>query len=69
MAEILTPDCPVCSQPPIMVFGGGTQAFCGNDDCSTLCWNPSKSIDDNLMDTHFVELRERQDGSDERSGE
>lgn len=65
MAEILTPDCPVCSQPPVMVFGGGTQAFCGNDDCNTLTWNPTKSLDANLLDTHFVELKER---TDEGSG-
>lgn len=67
MAEILTPACPVCGKPPVMVFGGGSQAFCGNDDCSTLCWNPMKSLDDNLLDTHFVELRQRDD--DEGSGD
>ena len=61
MAEILTPRCPVCDSDPVMVFGGGTQAFCGNDDCSTLCWNPTHSLDKNLMETHFVELKERDD--------
>lgn len=64
MAEILTPDCPVCSQPPVMVFGGGTQAFCPNRQCSTLTWNPMKSLDDNLMDTNFVELKERGEEGD-----
>ena len=30
MAEILTPDCPLCRQPPKFIVGI-TQAFCGND--------------------------------------
>jgi hypothetical protein len=55
--RVLTPRCPVCDSPPVMVFGGGTQAFCGNDDCSTVTWNPAESLDDNLLDVHFVELR------------
>ena len=67
MSEILTPLCPQCDSAPYMVFGGDPpqQAFCGNDDCSTLCWNPSKSVDENLMDTNFVELRQREDSSEE----
>ena len=49
MAEILTPDCPLCGHPPMMVFGGGTQAFCGNDNgCPVLTWDPSVSRQDNL---------------------
>ena len=68
MSEIRTPDCPVCSQPPVIVIPGSTQAFCGNGDCNVLMWNPSKSIDDNLLDAGFVDLLQ-QDGSDEGSGE
>ena len=59
MAEILTPRCPQCDSPPMMVFGGGTQAFCGNDDCNTLTWNPTHSLDQNLMAVNFVEIKER----------
>jgi hypothetical protein len=69
MAEILTPNCPVCSQPPYMVMGGGSQAFCPNRKCSTLTWNPMKSLDDNLLETNFVDLQMQSDGSDEGSGE
>lgn len=43
MADILTPRCPVCDEEPMMVMGGGTQAFCGTDDCQVLTWDPSKS--------------------------
>jgi len=53
---LATPDCPVCSHPPVMMFGGGTQAFCGNDDCGVLCWNPSLSLDENLQDVGFADL-------------
>lgn len=66
--QILTPRCPVCDTDPYMVMGGGTQAFCGNGKCSTLTWNPAKSLDDNLMDVNFVELKERGEGErDERT--
>lgn len=58
MTASLTPCCPVCSQPPCMVVAGGSQAFCGNDDCTTLCWDMSRSLDDNLLDIGFVQLPE-----------
>ena len=64
MAEILTPDCPQCGQSPYMVMGGGTQAFCPNRKCSTLTWNPMKSLDDNLLETNFVDLKLREDSGD-----
>jgi len=50
MRELLTPDCPLCGQPPAIMIPGGTQVFCGNDDCRMLCWNPSLSKDANLRD-------------------
>ena len=49
MAEILTPRCPLCNHLPAITIPGGIQAFCGNDDCVLLTWNPTKSLDDNLM--------------------
>jgi hypothetical protein len=63
--EILTPGCPQCGERPYMVMGGGEQAFCGNRACSTLTWNPMRSLDDNLLGTSFVELR-LEEGSDEQ---
>lgn len=35
-----TPRCPRCDQPPRFLMGGGTQAFCGTDDCAVMTWNP-----------------------------
>lgn len=67
MAEILTPRCPQCDQLPYMVMGGGTQAFCGNGKCSTLTWNPTQSMDENLLNTNFVELKQRSEEG-ERDG-
>ncbi len=54
MAEILTPCCPLCDEPPIWVLGGGTQAFCGNDDCPQLTWNPVVSLDQNLLNARVT---------------
>lgn len=56
MAEILTPCCPLCGDPPMMVFGGGTQAFCGNDDgCPVLTWDPTRTADEFLRDARRVQ--------------
>ena len=53
MPEILTPRCPLCDEPPKFTVGI-TQAFCGNDACTLLCWDPSLSLDANLMDAGVV---------------
>jgi hypothetical protein len=63
VAEFLTPACPLCGQAPRWLLGGGTQAFCGNDDCTILTWDPSQSLDDNLLDTQFVRLDAGEDES------
>lgn len=55
MAAVLCPDCPLCSRPPMAVFGGGSQAMCGNDDCTVWTWNPQRSLDDNLLDARQTE--------------
>ena len=54
MTEVLTPRCPLCGQLPYMVMGDGTQAFCGNDDCTLICWDSTLSLDDNLMDARVI---------------
>jgi hypothetical protein len=56
MTEILTPCCPLCGEAPMMVFGGGSQAFCGNDDCVLLNWTPTLSLDSNLLHAGVVKL-------------
>jgi hypothetical protein len=53
MDEPLTPGCPLCGQPPLFSFGD--QAFCGNrNGCTLICWDPSLSLDDNLLDAGVV---------------
>ena len=64
-ATILTPDCPLCGQPPIKMMGGGTQAFCGNDDCRLLTWDPTKSAEGNLANASEVGWEPTKGGSDE----
>jgi hypothetical protein len=37
-------NCPGCGKFAAIVMQGGEQAFCGNDDCSVMAWNPTKSL-------------------------
>ncbi len=37
---VTSPRCPGCDQEPLITFGG-TQAFCGNDDCRVVSWDRS----------------------------
>ena len=58
MTEILTPCCPMCGEPPMMVMGGGTQAFCGNGDgCPVMAWNPMNSREEFLRTAKQIEIR------------
>ena len=66
MAVVLTPDCPWCRQPPMMVMGGGTQAFCGTDDCNCLTWDPSMSEAQNRRNVKVIDTT---GSSDEGSGD
>lgn len=51
----MTPKCPGCGRDwEIMV--GDEQAFCGNDNCRVLMWNPLKSPEENQRDMHTVEF-------------
>ena len=36
-------NCPECGEPPRMVLPGGNQAFCGNDGCRILLWDPTQT--------------------------
>lgn len=44
------PACPVCGHPPAFVLAGAVQAFCTNDDCEIVLWNPSETQAVNLED-------------------
>jgi hypothetical protein len=43
--EVATPTCPRCGSAPAIVLGNVTQAFCGNEDCDVLTWNPRESVE------------------------
>jgi hypothetical protein len=51
MTRLLSPDCPFCGEPPQLVVNP-VQAFCGNDDCSTFCWDMTQSVEYNR--THMT---------------
>jgi ribosomal protein S27AE len=61
MAEFLTPNCPLCGQPPVMAVGAD-QAFCGNDGCTLLLWDRSLSLDDNLFNAGVVKFPQAEGG-------
>ena len=61
MPEILTPRCPLCDQPPRFIVSI-EQAFCGSDNCTMLCWDPSMSLADNLLDAGVVRLPPGEEG-------
>lgn len=46
----------------MMLFGGGTQAFCGTDDCPWFTWDPTKTLAELNATAKTVDLR-RGDGS------
>lgn len=69
MADVLTPRCPLCCGLPMLVLGGGTQAFCGNDDCTLICRNPALSVDDNLMDSKVIHLQPMTDDKEKTDGD
>ena len=48
--------CPGCGEPPVFLFGGGTQAWCGTDDCRWLIWDPTKTLADLTADVQVVDL-------------
>lgn len=53
--DAVTPNCPVCDQPPKLVISP-TQAFCSNDDCRALMWDPQQPADVQLANEQQVTL-------------
>jgi ribosomal protein S27AE len=47
--------CPMCGQPPVMAISV-EQAVCGNEDCSAITWNMTKTLDENIMNANAVRL-------------
>jgi hypothetical protein len=54
MPEIKTPLCPLCGQPPALIVFD-RQWFCGNEECKTLCWDPTMGPEQ-LENVSFVDL-------------
>jgi hypothetical protein len=52
-------NCPSCGQPALVAYA--QQAFCGNDKCRILTWNPSKTLDENLDSYERVDLSDLPD--------
>jgi len=53
---IRTPLCPMCDEPPLWLLGGGTQAFCGNDGCPVMTWNPTETREEFRRTARAVEI-------------
>lgn len=61
MDEVAGLHCPRCGHLAVFLIGE-QQAFCGNDDCSILMWDPSKTVAQNEADMHEIDLRGHVDG-------
>ena len=48
--------CPACGEPPLWLMGGGSQAWCGTDDCPILTWNPVKTRAELAADLKVIDL-------------
>jgi hypothetical protein len=53
--------CPGCGQHATMMITGGCQAFCSNDDCKILMWDPAQSVNEMAPKLHVIDL-DRDDG-------
>lgn len=51
--EIRCPSCPLCDGPPsqefVCVLTWPGQAWCDNSDCDVMCWDATKTLDENIM--------------------
>jgi hypothetical protein len=55
--KILCPRCPLCDGPASREMpASAVQAWCENPDCTAMCWNPSRSLDDNLLESKVHQL-------------
>lgn len=44
--------CPGCGQPAAIALSG--QAWCGNDECHVMAWNPDKTLEEMAADIQQV---------------
>jgi hypothetical protein len=50
----LTPNCPLCNQPPAQLLG--VIAMCGTGDCPGLSWDVTKNIDELILTARCIRL-------------
>lgn len=60
MAALVTPECIGCGQRPYQILADGEQAFCGNADCRVICWDATRTLNENLDDCSFIDLSGRE---------
>ena len=46
--------CPGCGQAPTIALD--QQAFCGNDGCAVMAWNPTRTLAELAEDIQHVDL-------------
>lgn len=56
MNVIVTPACPLCSEPPTYVLDSGKQAFCFTLTCKIITWNATMTFDEMMQDVGWVDL-------------
>jgi hypothetical protein len=54
MSELQGFHCPGCGEPAAMALLPG-QAFCGNEACAVLAWNPNRTLAELTEDIHRVD--------------
>lgn len=55
MTEPIGLHCPGCKQPPCMMIGD-TTAFCGNEECNIISWNPTATREQLGASPHFIRM-------------
>lgn len=60
------PNCPLCSSPAPFIFPNLRNAFCVNEDCDVLTWDPWATLEQNLTNAgkarYFIDGVEQEDG-------
>lgn len=48
--KIECPTCPVCGAAAVTYLGGTwpRQAWCSNANCNVVCWDATRTVDENL---------------------
>jgi hypothetical protein len=68
MGEPVGLHCPGCGEPPVLLMGGGTQAFCETDDCPFFTWNPTMTMAELNADSGVIDLSGFQDSNEGSPG-